>query len=112
VLGLAVRNEETLTPVALRDAILRELPRLAFPIFLFVQVIFGSLTPLPSLALLLLIVDHLWPLRDGRRRTLHDKLAHTVVIRVQDTGRSWRDSGDVQGRPAKRGFGGITGKQR
>jgi uncharacterized RDD family membrane protein YckC len=96
VLGIAVRNEEALTPVASRDASLRELPRLAFPIFLSAQVIFGSLTPLPSLALLLLIVDHLWPLWDGRRRTLHDTLAHTVVIHVQDADRSWRDSGDVR----------------
>jgi uncharacterized RDD family membrane protein YckC len=96
VLGIAVRNDEALTPVASRDASLRELPRLAFPIFLSAQVIFGSLTPLPSLALLLLIVDHLWPLWDGRRRTLHDKLAHTVVIHVQDADRSWRDSGDVR----------------
>jgi hypothetical protein len=56
LLGVAVRNEEPLTPIAFSDAILRELPRLAFPILLFAQAIFGSLTPLPSLALLLLIV--------------------------------------------------------
>jgi RDD family len=96
LLGIAVRNEEPLTPIAFSDAILRELPRLVFPILLFAQAIFGALTPLPSLALLLLIVDHLWPLWDRRRQTLHDKLAHTVVIRVQDGNRSWRDSGDVQ----------------
>jgi uncharacterized RDD family membrane protein YckC len=96
VLGVAVRNEERLTPVAFGDAILRELPRLAFPIALFAQVIFGSLTPLPSLALLLLIVDHLWPLWGGRRQTLHDKLGHTVVIRIEDANRSLRDSGDAR----------------
>jgi hypothetical protein len=102
LLGVAVRNEEPLTPIAFSDAILRELPRLAFPILLFAQAIFGSLTPLPSLALLLLIVDHLWPLWDRRRQTLHDKLAHTVVIRVQDGNRSWRDSGGVQAAAAQR----------
>ena len=28
------------------------------------------------------IVDHLWPLRDGRRQALHDKLAGSVVVRT------------------------------
>ncbi len=28
------------------------------------------------------IVDHLWPLRDGRNQTLHDKLARSVVVRT------------------------------
>ena len=28
------------------------------------------------------ILDHLWPLRDGRRQTLHDKFAHSVVVRT------------------------------
>jgi len=78
VLGIAVCKEGALTPVVFSDAIPRELPRLAFPIFVFAQAILGSLTPLPSLALLLLVVDHPWPLWDGRRQTLHDKLAHTV----------------------------------
>ena len=27
------------------------------------------------------IVDHLWPLRDPRNQTLHDKLARSVVVR-------------------------------
>ncbi len=26
------------------------------------------------------VVDHLWPLRDARRQTLHDKLARSVVV--------------------------------
>jgi uncharacterized RDD family membrane protein YckC len=28
------------------------------------------------------ILDHLWPLRDGRRQTLHDKFARSVVVRT------------------------------
>lgn len=27
------------------------------------------------------VVDHLWPLRDSRRQTLHDKVARCVVVR-------------------------------
>jgi uncharacterized RDD family membrane protein YckC len=42
LLGVAVRNEEPLTPIAFSDAILRELPRLAFPILLFAQALWIS----------------------------------------------------------------------
>ena len=28
------------------------------------------------------VLDHLWPLRDHRRQTLHDKLARSVVVRT------------------------------
>ncbi len=28
------------------------------------------------------VVDHLWPLRDRRRQTFHDKFAHSVVVRT------------------------------
>jgi uncharacterized RDD family membrane protein YckC len=28
------------------------------------------------------VVDHLWPLRDRRNQTLHDKLARSVVVRA------------------------------
>ena len=28
------------------------------------------------------IVDHLWPLRDARKQTFHDKLARSVVVRT------------------------------
>ncbi len=28
------------------------------------------------------ILDHLWPLRDSRRQTFHDKFAHSVVVRT------------------------------
>ena len=28
------------------------------------------------------VVDHLWPLRDRRRQTFHDKLARSVVVRT------------------------------
>ena len=28
------------------------------------------------------VLDHLWPLRDRRRQTFHDKFAHSVVVRV------------------------------
>ena len=28
------------------------------------------------------VVDHLWPLRDRRNQTLHDKLARSVVVRT------------------------------
>ena len=29
------------------------------------------------------ILDHLWPLRDGRNQSWHDKLARSVVVRTQ-----------------------------
>ena len=28
------------------------------------------------------VLDHLWPLRDRRNQTFHDKLAHSVVVRT------------------------------
>jgi uncharacterized RDD family membrane protein YckC len=28
------------------------------------------------------VLDHLWPLRDRRRQTFHDKFAHSVVVRT------------------------------
>jgi uncharacterized RDD family membrane protein YckC len=28
------------------------------------------------------VLDHLWPLRDGRRQTFHDKFARSVVVRT------------------------------
>jgi hypothetical protein len=28
------------------------------------------------------VLDHLWPLRDSRRQTFHDKLARSVVVRT------------------------------
>lgn len=28
------------------------------------------------------VLDHLWPLRDSRRQTFHDKFAHSVVVRT------------------------------
>ena len=28
------------------------------------------------------IVDHLWPLRDGRNQTFHDKFARSIVVRT------------------------------
>jgi uncharacterized RDD family membrane protein YckC len=28
------------------------------------------------------VLDHLWPLRDGRRQALHDKFARSVVVRT------------------------------
>jgi uncharacterized RDD family membrane protein YckC len=28
------------------------------------------------------VIDHLWPLRDSRNQTLHDKLARSVVVRA------------------------------
>ena len=28
------------------------------------------------------VVDHLWPLRDRRRQTFHDKFARSVVVRI------------------------------
>jgi uncharacterized RDD family membrane protein YckC len=28
------------------------------------------------------VVDHLWPLRDGRNQTFHDKFARSVVVRA------------------------------
>ena len=28
------------------------------------------------------VLDHLWPLRDGRRQSFHDKFARSVVVRI------------------------------
>lgn len=43
--------------------------------------LFLNLVPVLSLpALILLLVNFLWPLRDPRRQALHDKVARTVVV--------------------------------
>lgn len=49
--------------------------RRAFSRWLFTALLWGLFT-VPG------VLDHLWPLRDSRRQTLHDKLARCVVVRT------------------------------
>ena len=39
------------------------------------------------------VVDHLWPLWDGRGQAIHDRMAGTVVVRDGSPGRGVRDEG-------------------
>lgn len=41
-----------------------------------------STTFLSALFYLPSVIDHLWPLRDSRNQTLHDKFARSVVVRT------------------------------
>ena len=65
-LGIKVVDAESRTPIGYPRAFTRWLSTAAL----------RALFTVPS------IVDHLWPLRDGRNQTLHDKLARSVVVRT------------------------------
>ncbi len=65
-LGIKVVDAESRAPIGYPRAFTRWLSTAAL----------RALFTIPS------IVDHLWPLRDTRKQTLHDKLARSVVVRT------------------------------
>ena len=65
-LGIAVVDAETRAPIGYPRAFTRWVSTAAL----------RALFTLPT------IVDHLWPFRDKRNQTLHDKFARSVVVRV------------------------------
>ena len=65
-LGIKVVDAESRAPIGYPRAFTRWLSTAAL----------RSLFTVPT------IVDHLWPLRDRRNQTLHDKLARSVVVRT------------------------------
>jgi uncharacterized RDD family membrane protein YckC len=65
-LGIAVLDAESRLPIGYLRAFRRWLSTAAL----------RALFTIPT------IVDHLWPLRDRRNQTLHDKVARSVVVRT------------------------------
>ncbi|MGH3073246.1 MAG: RDD family protein [Gaiellaceae bacterium] len=65
-LGIAVVDAESRSPIGYTRAFRRWLSTAAM----------RALFTVPT------IVDHLWPLRDPRNQTLHDKFARSVVVRT------------------------------
>jgi uncharacterized RDD family membrane protein YckC len=65
-LGIAVVDAESRSPIGYARAFRRWLSTAAL----------RALFTVPT------IVDHLWPLRDARNQTLHDKVARSVVVRL------------------------------
>jgi uncharacterized RDD family membrane protein YckC len=65
-LGIAVLDAESRSPIGYPRAFTRWVSTAAL----------RALFTVPT------IVDHLWPLRDPRNQTLHDKLARSVVVRT------------------------------
>jgi uncharacterized RDD family membrane protein YckC len=63
--GIAVLDAESRSPIGYPRAFTRWLSTAAL----------RALFTIPT------IVDHLWPLRDPRNQTLHDKVARSVVVR-------------------------------
>jgi uncharacterized RDD family membrane protein YckC len=65
-LGIAVLDAESRLPIGYPRAFRRWLSTAAL----------RALFTIPT------IIDHLWPLRDRRNQTLHDKVARSVVVRT------------------------------
>ena len=65
-LGIAVLDADDRSPIGFGRAFTRWLSTAAM----------RALFTVPT------IVDHLWPLRDPRNQTLHDKVARSVVVRT------------------------------
>jgi uncharacterized RDD family membrane protein YckC len=65
-LGIAVVDADSRSPIGYARAFRRWLSTAAL----------RALFTIPT------IVDHLWPLRDTRNQTLHDKVARSVVVRT------------------------------
>jgi uncharacterized RDD family membrane protein YckC len=66
VLGIEVVDAESRSPIGYPRAFTRWVSTAAL----------RALFTIPT------IVDHLWPLRDPKNQTLHDKLARSVVVRT------------------------------
>jgi uncharacterized RDD family membrane protein YckC len=64
--GIAVLDAESRSPIGYGRAFTRWISTAAL----------RALFTIPT------IVDHLWPLRDKRNQTLHDKVARSVVVRT------------------------------
>jgi uncharacterized RDD family membrane protein YckC len=75
-LGLRVRLRERPGPMPLGTVMLRWLGHYG-PALLSLAASGGALSALYSL------VDYLWPLWDGKRQAVHDKIARTNVVRVR-----------------------------
>jgi uncharacterized RDD family membrane protein YckC len=65
-LGIAVLDAESRAPIGFTRAFSR----------------WGATAALRALFTIPTIVDHLWPLRDSRNQTLHDKFARSIVVRT------------------------------
>jgi uncharacterized RDD family membrane protein YckC len=65
-LGIKVVDAESRSPIGYARAFTRWL----------------STATLRALFTIPTVIDHLWPLRDPRNQTLHDKLARSVVVRT------------------------------
>ena len=78
---ISVRAASTLGRISYPRALARScLPALFWAlVFLSVPLALG---PIAGFAAVLLLLDALWPLRDARHQALHDKVAHTVVVRA------------------------------
>ena len=65
-LGIKIVDAESRAPIGYLRAFRRWLSTAALRAFFWIPA----------------IVDHLWPLRDGRNQALHDKVARSVVVRT------------------------------
>jgi uncharacterized RDD family membrane protein YckC len=74
--GLRVRLRETPGPMSLGTVVVRWLGQFGVGVLGLVPVV-GTLTSLYNL------LDALWPLWDGNKQAIHDKLAKTNVVRVR-----------------------------
>jgi uncharacterized RDD family membrane protein YckC len=74
LLGLRVRLRERPGPLPLTAVLLRWASQFGYSILNFVPVL-GALLPIYGL------LDVLWPLWDGKKQALHDKVARTNVVR-------------------------------
>jgi uncharacterized RDD family membrane protein YckC len=75
-LGLRVRLRERPGPMPLRTVVLRWLGHYG-PALLSLAATGGAASGLYTL------VDYLWPLWDGKKQAVHDKIARTNVVRVR-----------------------------
>lgn len=76
LLGLRVRLRERPGPLPLWSVLLRWAAQSGYSILGVVPVV-GSLLGIYWL------LDHLWPLWDGKKQAIHDKVARTNVVRVR-----------------------------
>ena len=76
LVGLRVRLRETPGPMPLGTVLMRWVGQYAVGIL-------GLLPVVGSIGGLYAIVNYLWPLWDGKKQALHDKLAKTNVVRIR-----------------------------
>jgi uncharacterized RDD family membrane protein YckC len=76
LLGLRVRLRERPGPLPLWSVLLRWASQSGYSILSVIPVL-GSLLGIYWL------LDHLWPLWDGKKQAIHDKVARTNVVRVR-----------------------------